>query len=76
MWLMNAAATQIIERLGDTAEVSRMFGLQMPSVSKWKKKGIPQARMMFLRAARRKDLAGADFEAATARKPKTTTAAA
>lgn len=68
---MNAAATQIIERLGDTAEVSRMFGLQMPSVSAWKKTGIPHARMMFLRAVHKRRLAGCDLDAATAPRDKT-----
>lgn len=69
---MNVAATAIIDRLGGTAKVSRIFGLSMPSVSDWKRDGIPQARVMFLRAAHKKQLSGADFEAATARKAKPT----
>lgn len=75
MWRMNTAATEIIRRLGGTAKVSRVFGVTMPSVSDWKRDGIPHARVMFLKVARKKELAGADFEAATARKPKTTTPA-
>lgn len=75
MWLMNEAATQIIDRLGGTAKVSRMFGLSMPSVSDWKRDGIPHARVMFLRAAHRKSLVGCDLDAATARKAKPTQAA-
>lgn len=70
---MNAAATEIIDRLGGTAKVSRIFGLSMPSVSDWKRDGIPHARVMFLRAAHRKTLAGIDLDAATARKQKTAT---
>lgn len=68
---MNTAATEIIERLGGTAKVSRLFGLAMPSVSDWKRDGIPPARVMFLKVAKKKELAGADLEAATARKAKT-----
>lgn len=67
---MNVAATEIIDRLGGTAKVSRIFGLSMPSVSDWKRDGIPHARVMFLRAAHRKALAGVDLDAATARKAK------
>lgn len=69
---MNEAATKIIDRLGGTAKVSRMFGLTMPSVSDWKRDGIPHARMMFLRVAKRKELVGFDLEAATARQAKPT----
>lgn len=37
----------------------------MPSVSDWKKNGIPEARMMFLRATRLEELKGIDLDAAT-----------
>ena len=63
---MNKAATQIIDSLGGTAEVSRMFGVRMPSVSDWKKTGIPKARMMFLEVAHKKALSCIDVAAATA----------
>lgn len=76
MCRMNTAATEIIERLGGTAKVSRLFGLAMPSVSDWKRDGIPPARVMFLKVAKKKELAGVDLEAATARKSKTTAEAA
>lgn len=75
---MNTAATEIIERLGGTAKVSRLFGLAVPSVSDWKRDGIPRARVMFLKVAKKKELAGFDLEAATARankQPHTTEAA-
>lgn len=62
---MNTHATQVIDALGGTAAVSRIFDVSMPSVSDWKKDGIPPARMMFLRAVKRKELAGLDLEAAT-----------
>lgn len=63
---MNTHAAQVIDRLGGTAEVSRLCGVKPPSVSDWKKDGIPKARMMFLRVARKKKLAGLDLAAATA----------
>lgn len=63
---MNTQATQIIERLGDTAEVARMFQIRMPSVSDWKITGIPKARMMYLQLAHPKALKGIDIKAATA----------
>lgn len=63
---MNQHATKIIEALGDTAEVARLFDVRMPSVSAWKKAGIPKARMMYLKVAHASALAGVDVEIATA----------
>lgn len=63
---MNIHATQVIDALGGTAAVARIFDLSMPSVSDWKKDGIPSARMMFLRATKKKELDGIDLTAATA----------
>jgi hypothetical protein len=63
---MNKHATKIIENLGDTAEVARMFQIRMPSVSDWKITGIPKARMMYLQLAHPKALKGIDIHAATA----------
>ena len=42
----------IIDRLGGTSEVARIFGIQPPSVSEWRSFGIPDARLMYLRLAR------------------------
>lgn len=39
----------IIERLGGTTAVAKICEIASPSVSGWKKKGIPQARRMYLR---------------------------
>jgi hypothetical protein len=72
---MNEAANQIIDQLGGTAQVSRMFGLSMPSVSKWRHNGIPATHIRFLRVVRRKALAGLDLDAATAPKAKPTATA-
>lgn len=63
---MNTQAATVVERLGDTAEVARMFEVKMPSVSDWKKFGIPKARMMFIKAVRPDVLDGIDVDAATA----------
>lgn len=41
----------VIDRLGGTAAVARMFNIKQPSVSDWRKDGIPQARLMYLRLA-------------------------
>lgn len=63
---MNINAVKIIDALGGTAEVARLFSVRMPSVSRWRVAGIPAARMMYLKAVRPDYLAGADIAAATA----------
>lgn len=45
-------ANKIIDALGGTAEVARMCDVQPPSVSEWRKEGIPRARLMYLRLLR------------------------
>ena len=42
----------IIDALGGTFRVAELCEVRPPSVSDWKKHGIPRARMMFLRIAR------------------------
>jgi hypothetical protein len=64
---MNTSAVQVIDALGGTAAVARIFEIAMPSVTAWKETGIPHARMMFLRIAHKKALAGCDLSAATAK---------
>ena len=63
---MNTQATKVIEALGDTDNVARQFDVRMPSVSDWKKSGIPKARMMYLQVAHPHALDGVDVDAATA----------
>lgn len=63
---MNTEAIKTIDALGGTAAVARMFDVRMPSVSDWKKSGIPKARMMYLKAVHARVLKGVDAEAATA----------
>lgn len=44
--------SEIIDALGGTFRVAEMCEVQPPSVSEWRKNGIPRARMMFLQLAR------------------------
>jgi len=43
---------EIIDALGGTSEVARLCEIQPPSVSEWRKLGIPKAQLKFLRLAR------------------------
>jgi hypothetical protein len=45
-------AIAVIDLLGGPAETARLFKIRMPSVSGWKKKGLPPARLMYLEVAR------------------------
>lgn len=44
--------SEIIDALGGTSRVAELCEVRPPSVSDWRKHGIPKARMMFLRAVR------------------------
>lgn len=44
--------SQIIDALGGTAVVAKLCEVQPPSVSEWRRVGIPRARLMFLELAR------------------------
>ena len=44
--------SQIIDQLGGTYAVARMFSIKPPSVSAWRVDGIPQARRMYLALVR------------------------
>jgi hypothetical protein len=54
-------ASEIIDALGGTLEVARMCEVRPPSVSEWRKTGIPKARLMFLRLARPELFVGEEF---------------
>jgi hypothetical protein len=43
---------EIIDALGGTSEVARLCEIQPPSVSEWRKLGIPKTQLKFLRLAR------------------------
>ena len=63
---MNPHAQKVIDALDGTAEVARLCEVRMPSVSGWKRDGIPPARMMYLREVRKDVLVDIDLDAATA----------
>lgn len=44
--------SEIIDALGGTFRVAELCEVKPPSVSGWRKHGIPRARLMFLRVAR------------------------
>lgn len=39
-------SVEIIESLGGTTRVARLFGISAPSVTEWKKLGIPEYRLL------------------------------
>lgn len=45
-------SNQIIDALGGTNEVARLFNIKPGSVSGWRINGIPPARLMYLQLAR------------------------
>lgn len=45
-------ASSLIDALGGTSEVARLCEVQPPSVSEWRQKGIPRARLKYLRLLR------------------------
>ncbi|ASM87240.1 TPA: hypothetical protein L6A17_32370 [Pseudomonas aeruginosa] len=44
--------SEIIDALGGTTRVAELCEVRPPSVSDWRKHGIPRARLMFLRIAK------------------------
>ncbi|MDW3683917.1 Cro/CI family transcriptional regulator [Cupriavidus sp. CV2] len=46
-----ATATELIECLGGTGAVAKLLGIKAPSVSDWKKTGIPRSRISELALA-------------------------
>lgn len=55
--------SEIIDALGGTFRVAELCEVRPPSVSDWRKHGIPRARMMFLRVARPDVFKALDAEA-------------
>lgn len=48
-------SAEIIESLGGTSEVARLFGISAPSVTEWKKSGIPDYRLLVLQIKHKKN---------------------
>lgn len=44
----------VIEALGGTVKLARIFGLKHPSISSWKRSGIPEDRLQFIQMKFRK----------------------
>lgn len=44
-------AVRVIDALGGTAAVAKIFEIKSPSVSEWRSVGIPKARLQYLRLA-------------------------
>lgn len=44
--------SDIIDALGGPSEVARLFDIKQPSVSQWRRDGIPKARRQFLQLYR------------------------
>lgn len=61
---MQLTPTEIIDLLGGTAEVARMLEISMPSVSDWRKNGIPEPRLIELGAEIERRSGGAFSRAA------------
>jgi hypothetical protein len=60
---------EIIDALGGTFRVAELCEVRPPSVSDWRKYGIPRARMMFLRIARPEIFKALDESARAKPKP-------
>ncbi|AVR22534.1 hypothetical protein A8H40_24785 [Burkholderia multivorans] len=45
-------ACAVIDAFGGTAATAQLCQVRMPSVSEWRRNGIPRARLLFLRLAR------------------------
>lgn len=54
---------EIIDALGGTFRVAELCEVKPPSVSDWRKHGIPRARLMFLRIAKPEVFADLDAKA-------------
>lgn len=48
---INKEHSAIIDRLGGTGAVARLFEVSDPTVSIWRKTQIPKARMMYIKLA-------------------------
>ncbi len=45
-------ACAVIDAFGGTAATAQLCEVRMPSVSEWRRNGIPRARLLFLKLAR------------------------
>ena len=59
-------SSEIIDKLGGTAEVARICEVKQGSVSEWRTAGIPRARLMYLKVIRPDVFAAKSASKATA----------
>lgn len=51
-WRMSKEeSNRIIDAMGGTVQVARLFSVTKGAVSQWRENGIPDARLMYLRLA-------------------------
>lgn len=50
--MSHESPSEIIDRLGGTVAVARLCEVEPPSVSEWRHRGIPRARLMYLKLAK------------------------
>lgn len=43
---------ELIDKLGGTSKAAAFFEVSAPSISEWRKTGLPRARRMYLQAVR------------------------
>lgn len=48
---MTTDSSKLIDRIGGSASVARLCCVSSQAVSKWRRDGIPPARLMFLKLA-------------------------
>jgi len=59
--MCNPTHSILIDTLGGTVEVARLCHVSSQAVSKWRREGIPAARLMFLCAVRPAELQRLDL---------------
>lgn len=59
---MNMTPSQIIDAFGGTTKVAALCQIRTPSVSEWKRTGIPKARLLYLKLLRPDLFPGAETD--------------
>lgn len=48
----NSFACAVIDAIGGTSATAQLCEVKLPSVSEWRRNGIPRSRLLFLKLAR------------------------
>lgn len=59
---MKNESTRVIDAIGGTVKVARLCSVTKGAVSQWRRDGIPEARLMYLRLLRPDVFAAVDAE--------------